>query len=108
MKTLKDYTNEIVETFKGYEKTGTKPWTYKIAAFDMSYQIGSLAKRIAQLDGERHAEGLSQEELKKYAADELADIFAEVLFIAHDLGIDLEQGWEDMKKSDEKKIEERS
>lgn len=108
MKTLKDYTEEIVDIFKEYDRTGTKTWNYKIAAFDLSYQIGSLAKRVAQLDGERYADGLSKEEIKKHIADELADIFAETLFIAHDLGIDLEQGWEDMKTSDQKKIETRS
>ena len=108
MKTLKDYTQEVVHIFKEYDKTGTKTWNYKIAAFDMSYQVGSLAKRIGQLDGERYADGLSETELKKYIADELADIFAEVLFIANDLNIDLDQGWADMTKSDQEKIKNRS
>lgn len=108
MKTLAKYQTEIVHIFKEYTKQGTKPWTYKIAAFDLSYQIGSLAKRIAQLDGERYSDGMAPDEIKEKIADELADIFAEVLFISHELGIDLDSAWNKMTESDQKKISERS
>jgi NTP pyrophosphatase (non-canonical NTP hydrolase) len=40
-------------------------------------------------------------------ADELADIFAETLFIAHDIGISLDEAWNRMRDADKKKINER-
>lgn len=101
-------TEDVVRTFDAYMAQGTARWRYKTAALDLSYQVGSLAKRILQLDGERYPEGLSKEEIKAKIPDELADIMAEVLFIAHELGIDMNQAWESMIKSDNKKIEERS
>jgi len=107
-KTLEEMTKQIVEMFDHYESQGTAHWTYKIAALDLSYQLGSLAKRILQLDGERYTEGLSKEEIKAKISDELADILAEALFISHELGMDMEQAWERMLASDAKKIEERS
>ncbi len=107
-KNLHQMTNEILQTFKEYERTGTKPWTYRTAAFDLSYQIGMLTKRILQLDGERYREGKNDKELKVLIADELADIIADVLLIAHELDIDLEMAWKHMQKSDAKKIAERS
>lgn len=107
-KTLADFTKEVVEIFERYDKTGTLHWDYRIAASDLPYQLGSLTKAISQLHGERFADGKTPEELKKTIADELADILAEVLFIAHDLSIDMEQAWGKMLASDSKKIEERT
>lgn len=106
MKTLPELTSEIVATYKSYESTGTKPWDYLIASRDLSYQVGSLTKIIMQLSGERHTRD-SQEVLKSQAADELADILAEVLFIAKELDIDMYQAWNKMIGSDEQKISER-
>jgi NTP pyrophosphatase (non-canonical NTP hydrolase) len=106
-KNLDDFRQDVISIFKRYEETGTIPWTYKIAAHDLSYQIGSLTKAIMQLEGERHAEGKTREEVLKKVADELADIFAEVLFIAHELDISLEEAWEGMLRSDQTKIEAR-
>ena len=40
-------------------------------------------------------------------ADELVDILAEVLFIAHDLGLDMPAAWDMMIESDHHKIAER-
>jgi len=67
-----------------------------------------LVKRIMQYQNQRHAGGLSKKEIKAHIADELADIFAEVLFIANELDIDLEKAWADMIISDKKKISTRS
>lgn len=106
-KGLKDFTEEVVALFKKYEETGTPPWTYKTAVQDLSYQVGSLTKAVMQLEGERHAEGKSKEEMMKKVGDELADIFAEVLFIAHELNISLEEAWDQMLESDRSKIESR-
>lgn len=106
-KTLKEYTEEALATFKNYQKTGTPAWNYSIAARDLPYQVGSLTKALLQLEGVRHTEGKSKEELRAKIADELADIFAEVLFISHGLGISLEQAWKDMLASDQRKINER-
>jgi NTP pyrophosphatase (non-canonical NTP hydrolase) len=107
MKTLVDLTNEIKEIFKQYEKQGTLPWDYKVATTDLSYQIGNLTKAILQLQNYRYREGMNDGEIKKKAADELADILAEVLIIADDLKIDLYEAWENMVKSDHKKISDR-
>ena len=107
-KSLHTLQTEIVAQFKEYEKQGTKPWTHDIAANDLSYQIGSLSKVLMQMRNERYDDGLTEQELKAKAADELADIMAEVLFIAHELDIDLYQAWEDMLGSDQKKIRERT
>ena len=48
-KNLKDMTKELIETWEGYQKQGTLPWTWEIAASDLQYQIGTLTKRILQL-----------------------------------------------------------
>lgn len=105
-KNLEQLTAEIVATYKSYESTGTKPWDYLIASRDLSYQVGSLTKVIMQMSGERYSKS-SPEELKSLAADELADILAEVLFIAKQIDIDMYQAWAKMIGSDETKIEER-
>lgn len=107
-KSFNDLTKELLGVWKGYEKQGTKPWTYDIAAQDLQYQVGSLAKRILQLKGYRYSDLLSHKEITESLSDELADIFAEVLFIAHELDIDLGAAWERMLASDKKKIAERS
>jgi NTP pyrophosphatase (non-canonical NTP hydrolase) len=106
-KALEKFTKEVVSTFKSYEQTGTTPWNYSIAARDLPYQVGTLTKAILQLENIRHRKGKTEEELKKEIANELADIFAEVLFIAHELDISLEDAWVDMIQSDKRKIEER-
>lgn len=101
-------TQEIVDIFSHYEKQGTVPWTYSIAARDLSYQVGSLTKALLQLEGARYNEGKTETELKAKVGDELADILAEVLFISHELSISLSDAWDDMLKSDYKKIAERT
>ena len=107
-KSLSEMTKEIVATFEKYQKTGTTPWTYEIAAKDLSYQVGSLTKILMQMKGERFADGKNFEQLKYGASDELADILAEVLFISHELGIDIQEAWKQMSMSDEEKISIRS
>jgi NTP pyrophosphatase (non-canonical NTP hydrolase) len=107
-KSLTEMQKEIVSVFKEYEKTGTHKWTAEIASKDLAYQLGSLTKRMMQLKGERYADGLNKKELKKFVADELADILAEVLFISHELDIDMQEAWGAMVGSDKKKINTRS
>ncbi len=106
-KSLQEMTKDIVKTFSAYQKTGTKKWGYSIAARDLSYQVGSLVKLIMQLDGERHKKGASVSAIKDGVSDELADILAEVLFIAHELDIDIHKAWESMLISDSGKIVSR-
>lgn len=107
-KPLSYFRRYALKIFKEYEKTRTVRWTYDIAAKDMSYQVGSLIKRIMQYRNERYADGLSKKEIKGHIADELADILAEVLFISHELDIDIEKAWAGMADSDKKKISARS
>jgi len=108
MKTLDQLTQEIVAVYKEYAKQGTLDWDYRATTTDLSYQVGSLAKVVMQMQNLRYRDGLSDEELKKKAGDELADILAEVLIIANDLGIDMNQAWNNMIQSDQNKISERS
>lgn len=105
--TIQQLTDQIVTTFKNYEKTGTTPWTYKIAIQDLAYQIGSLSKLVMQLHGERHNENQSREQIMAKIADELADIMTDTLFAAHDLGIDMNKAFDAMLQSDQKKVAER-
>ena len=106
-RTLTDYTNDIIAVYKSYEKTNTVAWGYSIAARDLPYQVGTLTKAVLQLENIRHRKGKTENDLKQDIADELADIFAEILFIAHELDISLEDAWNQMLLSDNKKIEER-
>ncbi len=106
-KTISEMTKEVVKIFRKYSTTGTNPWTYKTAVQDLSYQVGSLTKLMLQLSHDRYAEGKSEEEIKAGISDELADIMAEVLFIAHQLDIDIHAAWAAMLKSDETKIKDR-
>lgn len=106
-KNLSELTHEVVAIYKRYTTTGTNPWTYDTASRDLPYQVGSLTKLMMQLTGNRHAEGKNEDEIKSQVGDELADILAETLFIAHELNINLEEAWNKMLKSDELKIKDR-
>ena len=99
---------QVVDMFKKYEQQGTESWTYQTAAHDLQYQLGKLSKCVLQLENKRFNEGLTEPQIKIQLADELADIMAEVLFIAAELDINLAEAWAGMLASDEKKIEERS
>lgn len=105
IQSIQDYT---VDIFEKYKKTQTNPRTYKTAALDLSYQIGSLNKGIMQLDNDRFRNNLSDNQIKETIGDELVDIMTLVTFIAHELDIDLEQARSQMVKSDQKKITNRS
>jgi NTP pyrophosphatase (non-canonical NTP hydrolase) len=105
---LKNFQEYVLKVFDEYDAQGTQKWTYQIAAQDLAYQYGSLAKRLLQLENKRFPEGLSKEQLKEKIADELADILAEVVFIAAKLDIDLETAASKMFESDRTKIKSRS
>jgi hypothetical protein len=107
-KTIKQYANEAVRTLKAYDKTGSKPWTYKTAAIDLSVQVGSLIKLIMQSEGTRFNHGQTKKEIQEKIGDELADILTEILFISDELGIDMDKAFEKMLKSDEQKISTRA
>lgn len=107
-KDLNDMLSELLEVWNSYHKQGTHPWTREVAAQDLQYQIWSFAKLVLQLQNFRYREWLSEDEIKKKMADELADILAEVIFVADGYQIDLPQAWQDMLVSDRKKISERS
>ena len=107
-KTVQQMTEEIVRNFKEYEKQGTNAWTYETAVRDLPYQVGNLSKLVLQKTGDRYNEGLSEDEIKLKISDELADIIADVLFISHELDIDMTQAWHNMLASDQQKISERS
>lgn len=105
IKSIQEYT---IETFRKYKKTWTNPRTYKTAAFDLSYQVGSLNKAIMQLDNDRFRNKLSDIQIKETIGDDLVDIMTLVTFIAHELDIDLEQARSQMIELDQNKINKRS
>jgi NTP pyrophosphatase (non-canonical NTP hydrolase) len=107
-KTLLDLTAEVLESFAGYDVQGTKSWTWESAAKDLTYQVGSIAKIMLQLTGERWPENKTEAQLKAELSDELADVLAETLFIAAKLGIDMNQAWQNMLAMDRRKQSERS
>jgi len=99
---------EQMKVWQNYSKQGTIEWTWEIAAQDLQYQMGSLTKRILQLQNKRYDDKLTKDEIKEHIADELADIVAECLFIANGLDIDMGKAYNNMLESDKKKISERS
>lgn len=107
MKTLSQYTKEVVKTIRSYDKTKVKKWTYETATLDLSVQVGSLIKAVMQYRNLRFAYGKNKAEIKEIIGDELADIFTEVLYIAHELDIDIDQSFNKMLKSDKEKIKKR-
>jgi NTP pyrophosphatase (non-canonical NTP hydrolase) len=94
---LKRMESQVVQGMKSYhQQMGTKLWDYRIAARDLVCQVGSLNKLVMQLEGERFNHHKSPNEIKEEIADELVDIFSMVLFIAHELNIDLQDAWDGM------------
>ena len=106
--TLSQLTQIVKDSFAQYDKQGTKHWTWEVAAQDLSYQIGSLNKVMLQLSGDRWADGKDKAALEADFRDELADILAEVLYIASQRDIDMNQAMSEMVKSDTEKVEERT
>lgn len=110
---MKDYTiselsKAVKDSFAKYDKQGTKHWTWKVAANDLSYQIGSLNKVILQLSNHRWADGKTKESLEANFRNELADILAEVLYIAGKRNIDMNKAMEEMFTDDDKKVTKRT
>ena len=106
-KTLQEYTKDSIKTLRGYDKTTVKKWDYRIDASDLSVQLGSLTKALMQYENTRFAYGMTKKELKSKIGDELADILTEVLFIAHELNIDIEESFDTMLASDKEKVKKR-
>lgn len=107
--TFKTMGLQIVKQMKEYSsRLGTKPWDYKTALRDLPCQVGSLTKLVMQLEEERYRHNKTNAEIKEEIGDELADILTLVVFIAHELNIDLNDAWEGMLKSDENKLSTRS
>ncbi|GAO98795.1 hypothetical protein Cva_01464 [Caedimonas varicaedens] len=107
--TFKTMGLQIVKQMKKYSsRLCTKPWNYKTALRDLPCQVGSLTKLVMQLEGERYRHNKTNAEIKEEIGDELADILSLVVFIAHELNIDLNDAWEGMHKSDENKLSTRS
>lgn len=106
-KTLGELTSMAKASFAQYDKQGTKHWTWETAAKDLPYQVGSLSKVLLQLSGERFNDGKTREQLDWQLRNELADILAEVLYIASELDIDMSQAMTEMCCDDTKKVKSR-
>ena len=106
--TITQLTQIVKDSFAQYDKQGTRHWTWEVAAKDLSYQIGSLNKVMLQLSGDRWADNKDEVALEAEFRDELADILAEVLYIAAERGIDMNQAMGEMVQSDTKKVKERT
>jgi hypothetical protein len=107
-KSLADWTAAVRESFAKYDAQGTRHWTWETAARDLPYQVGSLSKVLLQLSGDRYAEGKDAAALEWELRNELADIMAEVLYIAGERGIDMDQALAEMLDDDKKKVRERT
>lgn len=107
-KTLSQLTKEVRQSFAKYDAQGTRHWTWETAVKDLSYQVGSLSKVTLQLSGDRYAEGKNHDELQWQLRNELADILAEVLYVASELGIDMNTAMAEMVDDDQMKIDERT
>lgn len=110
---MKDYTiteliSAITKSFASYDSQGTQHWTWEVAAQDLIYQIGSLHKVILQLSNHRWSDGKTNEQLEVAFRNELADIMAEVLYIAKERSIDMNKAMEEMFADDLKKVTERT
>jgi hypothetical protein len=103
-KTTAELTDDVISTFHTYQRTGTSPWSSQTALLDLQHQLGSLTKCFMQMSGDRHSKGRTAKEIRAQISDELADIVADVLFIAHELRIDFDLAWESMLVSDADKI----
>jgi hypothetical protein len=107
-KTISQLTKDVKESFGKYDLQGTKHWTWETAARDLPYQVGSLSKVLLQLSGDRYKEGKDDDALQWQLRNELADILAEVLYIAGELDIDMNQAMAEMVSDDTKKVAERT
>ena len=105
-KSLKELTVIVKESLARYDAQGTKHWTWETAAKDLPYQVGSLWKVLLQKSNERYTDK-TDKELDWQLRNELADILAEVLYIADELDIDLQQAIEEMVADDTDKIRKR-
>lgn len=110
---MKDYTitqltMAIKDSFAKYDKQGTKHWTWEVAVRDLSYQIGSLNKVILQISGDRWADNKDKKILEADFRNELADILAEVLYVAAERGIDMNRAMDEMLADDQRKVIERT
>ena len=107
-KTISELTRDVRASFAKYDAQGTRHWTWQTAAADLPYQVGSLSKVILQMSGDRYAEGKTEYELKWQLRNELADIMAEVLYVAAEFDIDMNQAMAEMVDDDTKKVGERT
>ena len=105
---LKELTKKQMVVWDHYYKQGVNPWTADIAIQDLTYQIGSLTKLNLQLKNERFRHDMDDEAIKAKIADEMADIIANTLFAASELGIDMDKAFNNMLDSDIRKITERN
>ncbi len=110
---MKDYTvNELSKAVKAsfakYDKQGTDHWTWEVAAQDLAYQIGSLNKVMLQLSNHRWNDGKDTQTLEENFTNELADILAEVLYIAAERNIDMNRAMDSMFEDDTRKVDSRT
>lgn len=105
--TINELTQAVIDSFAQYDKQGTHHWTWEVAAKDLVYQIGSLNKVILQLSNHRWSDGRDRQKLEEDFRNELADILAEVLYIAAERNINMSQAMHEMFDDDMRKVTER-
>ena len=106
--TLSQLTAGIKNSFAKYDQQGTQHWTREVAAKDLAYQIGSLNKVMLQQSNHRWSDGKDAASLEADFRNELADILAEVLYIAAELNIDMNRAMDEMMDDDQRKVTERT
>jgi hypothetical protein len=106
--TISELTKAVKASFAKYDKQGTDHWTWEVAAKDLAYQIGSLNKVMLQLAGYRWADGKDKETLEADFRNELADILAEVLYIASERNVDMNVAMDEMVADYQRKVSKRT
>ena len=98
-----DLYRKIVRRF---EKIEGKPWGAEGAMIELSKQVGELAKCI-MIQEEHYFFSGAGEENKKKLANELADIFGQVIRIADFYQIDLLKAHMDARQEEDSILSER-
>lgn len=92
-KTFKEIIKEIREINKEFAKREKKEWTPEIMTTELAKQLGEVSKQIMMLEGNYLPQRNTDQRYthsKEQLADELSDIFSNILRITDYYKIDLE------------------
>jgi len=97
--TFNEAINLYRDVIKRFEKIEKRPWGAQGAVIELAKQVGDLAKCV-MIQEKYYFYTVNEEENKKQIADELADIFGQIIRIADHYQIDLLQAHIDARKGE--------